>query len=111
MTAYSKGVEFTNDSNSVKTKRNRLVSWEKPIQEFTKPAVVISNPRNVITPKPLEFVSKVTKLILATLVNLPYTLLKLGYEIAKVVTRGLLRIRRLLFVAKLVRNKLCLRQS
>ena len=100
MTASSKGVEFTKDSNSVMTERNRLVSWEKPVQELTKPALVISSPRNLITPRPLEIVSQVTKLILATLVKLPYTLFKLGYEIAKLVTRGLLSIRRLLFVAK-----------
>jgi hypothetical protein len=87
-------------SNSVKTERNRLVSWESPVQELTKPAIVTPSPRNAITLKPLEFVSEVTKLILATFAKLPYTLFKLGYEIAKLVTRGLSRIRRLLFVAK-----------
>jgi hypothetical protein len=100
VTEFSKGVDYTKVSNSVKTERNRLVSWGSPVQELTKPAVVIPSPRNAITLKPLEFVSKVTKLILATLVKLPYTLFKLGYEIAKLVTRGLSRIRRLLFVAK-----------
>ena len=100
MTEFSKGVEFTNVSSSVKTERNRLVSWESPVQELTKPAVVIPSAKNAITLKPLEFVSKVTSLILATLVKLPYTLFKLGYEIAKHVTRGLSSIRRLLFAAK-----------
>ena len=100
MTEFSKGVEFTNVSSSVKTERNRLVSWESPVQELTKPAVVIPSAKNAITLKPHEFVSKVTSLILATLVKLPYTLFKLGYEIAKHVTRGLSSIRRLLFAAK-----------
>ena len=100
MIESSKGVEFTNVSNSVKSKKNRLVSWESPFQELTKPAVVIPSPRNVITLKPIDFVSKIAKLIFATLVKLPYTLFKVGYGIAKLVTRGISRIRRLLFVAK-----------
>ena len=100
MTEFSKGVEFTNVSSSVKTERNRLVSWESPVQELTKPAVVIPISRNAINLKSLDFVSKVTKLIHANLVKLPYTLFRLGYEIAKLVTRGLSSIRRLLFVAE-----------
>jgi hypothetical protein len=74
VTEFSKGVDYTKVSNSVKTERNRLVSWESPVQELTKPAVVIPSPRNAITLKPLEFVSKVTKLMRATLLQLPYTL-------------------------------------
>jgi hypothetical protein len=100
MTESSKGVKITDVSNSVKTERNRLVSWESPVQELTKPASVIPSARNVITFKTLEFVSKVTKLILATFAKLTYTLFKLGYEIAKLITRGLSSIRRLLFAAK-----------
>jgi hypothetical protein len=100
VTKSSKGVTFTNVSNSVKTERNRLVSWQSPVQELTKPAVVIPSPRNAITLKPLEFVGKVTKLILVTLVKLPYRLFKLGYGIAKRLTRGLSRIRRFLCVAE-----------
>jgi hypothetical protein len=87
-------------STSVMTERNRLMSWEKPVQELTKPAMVIQIPRNAINLKSLDFVSKVTKLIHANLVKLPYTLFRLGYEIAKLVIRGLSSIRRLLFVAE-----------
>ena len=100
MTESSKGNKHLVASTSVTTERNRLMSWEKPVQELTKPAVVIQIPRNAINLKSLDFVSKVTKLIHANLVKLPYTLLRLGYEIAKLVTRGLSSIRRLLFVAE-----------
>lgn len=100
MTESSKGFKITDVSNPVKTERNRLVSWQSRDEEFTKPVAVIAIPKNATTTKLLEFVSMVMKLIVATLVKLPYTVFKLGYEIAKLVTRGLSRIRRLLFAAK-----------
>jgi hypothetical protein len=95
-----KEVESTNFSNSVKTERNRLVSWESQVHELTSPAVVIPSFRTAIKLGALDFVNKATKLIFATLIKLAYTVFKLGYEIAKLITMGLSSIRRLLFPAK-----------
>jgi hypothetical protein len=55
------------------------------------------------------FVERVTNLILGTLVKVPYTLLKLGYEIAKLFTRGLSSIRSLLLGSKKKSSKPVLR--
>jgi hypothetical protein len=87
-------------STSVITERNRLMSWDGAAQGLTKPVVVIPSSKITIFLRPLGFVSKITKLILAAVVKLPYTLFRLGYEIAKLVTRGLSNIRRLLFPAR-----------
>jgi len=87
-------------STSVMTERNRLMSWDSAAQGLTKPVVVIPSSKITIFLRPLGFASKITKLILAAVVKLPYTLFRLGYEIAKLVTRGLSNIRRLLFPAR-----------
>jgi hypothetical protein len=85
---------------SVRTERNRLMSWDGPVQRLTKPADVIPSSKSSITLRPLGFVSKITKLFFTSLANIPYALFKLGYEIAKLVTMGLSKIRRLLFLKK-----------
>ena len=100
MTESSKGHKHPNASTSVTTQRNRLMSWDSTGQEFTEPGCVISSSKNSITLRPLGFGSKIPDLICASLSKLPYTLIKICYEFAKLVTRGLSSIRRLLFVAK-----------
>jgi hypothetical protein len=100
MTEPSKELIDPAPSTSVMTERNRLMSWDNTAQEFNKPVAVVPISQSTIIRSLLAFVSKTAKSILAALVRLPYSLFKLGYEIAKVITRGLSRIRRLLFVAK-----------
>ncbi len=100
MTETSKGLEFTRVYKTLRTERNRLVSWDSAKQEFDISIPANQSPRNAITPKTHEFIGKIFKLIFASLFKLTYTLFKLGYEIAKIVTRGLSSIRRLLFVAR-----------
>ena len=100
VTESSKEQKVAATLTSVKTGRNRLISWSNPVQGLTKPGGVALSSKGTITLSLLAFVSNTTKSILAALVTLPYSLFKLGYEIAKVITRGLSRIRRLLFVAK-----------
>ena len=100
MRKSSKAFDFTNFSKSEKTERNRLMLWDSAVQEFNESIPANQSPRSAITPKLIEFVCKIVKLIFTTLFKLPYTLFKLGYEIAKIVTRGLSSIRRLLFVAR-----------
>jgi hypothetical protein len=86
--------------SSVTAERNRLISWDSLVQGLTKPSAEIPSSKNLITLGPFRFLSNVITLFLASLANLPYALFKLGYEIAKLVTRGISRIRSLLFVAK-----------
>jgi hypothetical protein len=100
VTESSKEQKLAATLTSVTTERNRLMSWSSPVQGLTKPGGVAPSSKGTITLSLLAFVSNTTKSILAALVTLPYSLFKLGYEIAKVITRGLSRIRRLLFVAK-----------
>ena len=100
MTEPTKQIKDATPSTSVITERNRLMPWDSIARGLTKPVDVIPRSKITFILGPLAFVSKITKLISAALVKLPYTLFKLGYEIAKLVTRGLLSIRRLLFVAK-----------
>jgi hypothetical protein len=100
VTESSKGNKLPNASTPVTTQRNRLMSWDSTVQGFTEPGGVISSYKNSITLRPIGFGSKIPKLICARLAKLPYTLFKIGYEIAKHVTRGLSSIRLLLFVAK-----------
>jgi hypothetical protein len=84
-------------STSVMTERNRLMSWDSVAQGLTKPVVVIPSSKITIIVGPLGFASKITKLFPTSVVKLPNTLFKLGYEFAKLVTRGLSSIRRLFF--------------
>ena len=76
------------------------MSWEIPVQGLTKQDGVIPSSKSKITVRPFRFVSNTTKLLLASLAMLPYALFKLGYEIAKLVTRVFSNIRRLLFLTK-----------
>jgi hypothetical protein len=76
------------------------MSWDSTAQGFNKPGGVTPSSKISITSRLFGFVSNIIKLFLAFLAKLPYALFKLGYEIAKFVTRGLSTIRRLLFVAK-----------
>ncbi len=100
MTESSEGHKFPATLTSVRTERNRLISWDSPVQSLTKPADVIPSSKISITLRLLGFVSKITKLFFTSLANLPYALFKLGYEIAKLVTMGLSNIRRSLFLKK-----------
>ena len=100
MSEPSKEFKAAAPSAPVMTERNRLMSWDSIAQGLTKPVDVIPSSKITITLRPLEFASEITKLILVAVVKLPYTLFKLGYEIAKLVTRRLSKIRRLLFPAR-----------
>ena len=96
MTEPSNEFKDAAPSTPVMTERNRLMLWDSIAQGLTKPIDVIPSSEITIILIPLAFASKIMKLILAAAVKLPYTLFKLGYEIAKLVTRGLSSIRWLL---------------
>ena len=100
MTESSKVHKVSAPITSVTTERNRLMSWDSTVQEFTKPDDVIPGLKTAITLWPFGFASKIIRVFLASLAKLPYTLFKLGYEIAKLVTIGLSKVRRLLFLKK-----------
>lgn len=85
---------------SVTAKRNRLMSWDSTGQELTKPDDVIPGLKTASIPWPFGFGSKIIRVFFASLAKLPYTLFKLGYEIAKLVTKRLSSLRRLLFMRK-----------
>jgi hypothetical protein len=76
------------------------MSWDNSVQGRTKPHDEILNSKSSITAKPPGFFSKIIRAIFASLAKLPNALFKLGYEIAKLVTRRLSSLRRLLFVPK-----------
>lgn len=96
----SKGPKVSTTLTSVATGRNRLISWDSTVQGLNKPDGVTPISKNSITIRALGFVSKLTKLFPESLAKIPYALFKLGYEIAKLVTRVLSKIRLLLFAAK-----------
>jgi hypothetical protein len=100
VTEPSKEFKDAVPSTSVMTERNRLMSWDNTAQELPKPVDVTPSFKITIILIPLGFASKITNSILASVVKLPFTLFKLGYEIAKLVTRGLSNIRSLLFPAR-----------
>jgi hypothetical protein len=100
MTESCKEFEGADPSNSVTTETNRLMSWDSTVQQLTIPLAVTPRPNNTIILRPLGFVRSISKLILKNMVKVPYTFFKLGYEIAKLFTRGLSSVRRLLFPAK-----------
>ena len=100
MTESSKRHKVSATFTSVTTERNRVMSWDSTAQGYNKPGGVTPSSKISITSRLFGFVSNIIKLFLAFLAKLPYALFKLGYEIAKFVTRGLSTIRRLLFVAK-----------
>ena len=100
MTEYSKVHKVSTLLTSVTTKRNRLMSWDSTVQELTKPDDVIQRLKTASILWPFGFASKIIRVFLASLAKLPYTLFKLGYEIAKLVTKRLSSLRRLLFMRK-----------
>ena len=96
MNESSKGHKVSASLTLVTTEKNRLISWASPVQGLNKTGGVTPSAKSSITNRTLMFGRKMTELIFAFLAKLPYALLKLGYEIAKLVTRGLSSIRRLL---------------
>jgi hypothetical protein len=100
VTESSKVHKVSAPLTSVTTERNRLMSWDSIVQELTKPDDVIPGLRTASILWPFGFASKIIRVFFASLAKLPYTLFKLGYEIAKLITRGLSSIRRLLFMPK-----------
>ena len=100
MTESSEGHKTSASLTSVKIERNRLMSWDSTVQGLNKPDGVTQSSKNSITFRTIVFVRKVTKLFPESLAKLPYALFKLGYEIAKIFTRGFSNIRRLLFMPK-----------
>jgi hypothetical protein len=100
VTESSKVHKVSAQLSSVTTERNRLLSWDSAVQELTKPDDVIPGLKNAIILWPFGFASKIIRVFLASLAKLPYTLFKIGYEIAKLVTMRLSSLRRLLFMRK-----------
>ena len=100
MTESPKGHKVSAPLNSVTTERKRLMSWDSTDQELTKPDDVTPGSKTAIILWPFGFASKIIRVFLASLAKLPYTLFKLGYEIAKLVTMRLSSLRRLLFMRK-----------
>ena len=97
MTESSKGPKVSATFSSVTTERNSLISWDSTVQGLNKPDGVTPSSNSSITLRPFGFVSKIPKLIVTSLARLLQTVFKLGYEIAKLVTRGLSSIRRFIF--------------
>jgi hypothetical protein len=100
VTESSEGHKTSASLISVKIERNRLMSWDSTVQGLNKPDGVTPSSKNSITIRTIVFVCKVSKLFPESLAKLPYGLFKLGYEIAKIFTRGFSTIRRLLFMPK-----------
>ncbi len=100
MAESSEGHKTSASITSVKIERNRLMSWDSTVQGLNKPDGVTPSSKKSITIRTIVFVRKVTKLFPESLAKLPYALFKLGYEIAKIFTRGFSTIRRLLFMPK-----------
>ena len=100
VTESSKEYNVSATFTSVTTERNRVISWDSTVQGLNKPGGVTPSSKSPITIRTLGFVSKITKFFSGSLAKLPYALFKFGYEIAKLITRGISRVRRLLFVAK-----------
>ena len=100
MTESSKVNKVFAPLTSVTTERNRLISWDSTVQELTKPDDVIPGLKTTSILWPFGFATKIISVFLTSLAKLPYTLFKLGYEIAKLVTKRLSSLRRLLFMRK-----------
>ncbi|GEM_PF-3182229 len=105
MTESSEGYTTSATFTSVTTERNRLISWDSTVQGLNKPGGVTPSPKSSITARKLGFVMKITKLIFESLAELPYAFFKFGYEIAKLFTRVLSRVRLLFSVSKTARQK------
>jgi hypothetical protein len=93
VTESAKVHKVSSTFTSVTTERNRVISWDSAVQGLNKPDGVTQSSKNSITIKVLGFVSKVTQLFFGSIARLPYALFKFGYEIAKLFTRGISRIR------------------
>ncbi len=93
MSEPSKGHKVPAAFTSTTTERNRLVSWDSTVQGLNKPDGATRGSKGSITIRTLGFVRKITKFFSESLAKLPYELFKFGYEIAKLFTRGLSRIR------------------
>ena len=89
----SKGYKVSATFTSVTTERNRVISWDSTVQGLNEPGGVTPSTKSSITIRTLGFVGKITKFLSGSLAKLPYALFKLGYEIAKLFTRGISRIR------------------
>jgi hypothetical protein len=76
------------------------MSWDSTVQELTKPDDGVPGLKTASILWPFGFASKIIRVIFASLAKLPYTLFKLGYEIAKLVTKRLSSLRRLFFMRK-----------
>ncbi len=100
MTESSKGHKVYAPLTSVTTERNRFISWDSTVQELTKPDDVIPGLKTAIILWPFGFASKIIRIFLASLAKLPYALFKFGYEIAKLFTSGMSRIRVLISGSK-----------
>ena len=100
VTESSKGHKVSATFTSVTNERNRVISWDSTVQGLNKPDGVTPSSKNLITVRTPVLVRKVTKLFSESLAKLPHALFKLSYEIAKIFTRGLSAIRRLLFMPK-----------
>jgi hypothetical protein len=75
--------------------KNRLISWDSNVQELNQSNAGTSDSKGTTMPSHSGLANKMTKLILATAVRLPTVIFKVGYELAKLATRGLSRVRRL----------------
>lgn len=93
VTESSKGYKRPAAFTSTMTERNRLVSWDSTVQELNKPDGATRGSKSPITIWTFRFVSKITQLFSGSIAKLPYALFKIGYEIAKLFTRGISRIR------------------
>jgi hypothetical protein len=93
VTESSKGYKVPAAFTSTTTERNRLVSWDSTVQGLNKPDGATRGSKSSITVRTLGFVSKITQLFSESIAKLPYALFKFGYEIAKLFTRGISRIR------------------
>ena len=93
MTESSNGNKMSATFTSVTAGRNRVISWDSTVQGLNKPDGVTQSSKGSITIKAVGFVSKITQLFSGSIAKLPYALFKFGYEIAKLFTRGISRIR------------------
>jgi hypothetical protein len=100
VTESSKVHKVSDPLTSATTERNRLMSWDSTVQELTKPDDGVPGLKTASILWPFGFASKIIRVIFASLAKLPYALFKLGYEIAKLVTKRLSSLRRLLFMRK-----------
>lgn len=100
MTDSSKRLEAVPHFTSGTIERNRILSWDIVNQRPNKSSPENLSSKITLSPSPLWLAARVPKLTIASLARLLYITIKLGYEIAKYLTRGLSGIRSYLFVAK-----------